>query len=76
MITKKHNKVKLHQIFNIASSKPIKLFDFIKIIEKNLNKKAKINLKPFQLGDVHKTFADTNDYINILITLHRQKLKN
>ena len=43
------------------------MFDFIKIIEKNLNKKAKINLKPFQLGDVHKTFADTNrlyKYIN------------
>ena len=67
MDKKKHNKIKRHQIFNIASSKPIKLFDFIKIIEKNLNKKAKINLKPFQLGDVHKTFADTNKlykYIN------------
>ena len=34
--------------------------EFVKAIESKLNKKAKINLKPLQKGDVYETYADTN----------------
>ena len=33
---------------------------FVKAIEKKLNKKAKINYKPLQKGDVYETYADVN----------------
>jgi len=49
-----------HQIFNIGSSKPIHLMKFINIIEKILGKKAMLNFKKMQSGDVLKTHADTS----------------
>ncbi len=45
------------RIFNIGNNKSIKLNNFIKIIEKSLNQKAKIIYKPIQLGDVKSTVA-------------------
>ena len=45
------------EIFNLARSKPEKLSTFIKIIEKKLNKKAKINYLPMQKGDAVDTFG-------------------
>jgi UDP-glucuronate 4-epimerase len=45
-------------IYNIGNSKPVKLMDFIKAIENALGKKAIIELKPMQQGDVKKTWAD------------------
>ena len=42
-------------VFNIASSKPKELKFFLNLIEKSLNKKAKINYKKMQPGDIHKT---------------------
>lgn len=45
-------------IFNLGNSKSIKLMKFINILEKNLNKKAKINFLPMQAGDVKNTHAD------------------
>jgi Nucleoside-diphosphate-sugar epimerases len=47
-----------HEIFNIGGAKQIKLLRFIDIIEKYLGKKAKINLKPMQQGDVKETNAN------------------
>jgi len=49
-----------HRIFNIGNSKPTFLMDYIAAIEKCLNKKAKINFLPMQLGDVKATYADTS----------------
>ncbi len=46
------------QVFNIGSENPHYLKKFLKIIEDNIGKKAKINFRPFQLGDVYKTHAD------------------
>jgi len=46
------------RIYNIANGNPIDLMDFVEIIEKKINKKAKINFLPMQLGDVPKTHAD------------------
>lgn len=49
------------RIYNIASSKKIKLINYIRILEKNLNKKAKIKLLSIQPGDIINTFADTKE---------------
>ena len=47
-----------YQIFNIASNKRIKLTNYVKLIEKFLNKKAKINLLPLQTGDVVDVYSN------------------
>ena len=47
-----------HRIFNVGNSSPIKVLDFIKILEKSLHKKAILELYPRQKGDVLKTAAD------------------
>ena len=49
-----------YRVFNIGNSNPICLNDYIKAIEKNLNKKAEIILERMQPGDVESTFASTN----------------
>ncbi len=49
----------LHKKFNIGSEKPIKILDFIKIIEDKLNLKAKKNYMPLQEGDMLNTFSDS-----------------
>ena len=50
----------------IGNNDPVKLLDFIKEIEINLNKKAILNFMPIQPGDVPKTFADVTDLIKDL----------
>jgi len=54
----KKNEMPINEIFNIGGSKPVKLLRMIDIIENYIGKKAKINLKPMQQGDVKKTNAD------------------
>ena len=46
------------RILNIGNTKPEKLMDFIKEIEINLGKKAKINFMRLQKGDIEKTVSD------------------
>ena len=41
-----------YQIYNIASNRRVKLTSYLKILEKNLEKKAKIKYLPLQKGDV------------------------
>lgn len=48
------------RIVNIGRNSSIKLSNFIKIIEENLNKKAKQTYLPIQPGDVKSTLADTS----------------
>jgi UDP-glucuronate 4-epimerase len=55
-ILKKQTKYKF-KLLNISSSKPIKLMNFVKIIEDILGKKIKKNYLKRQKGDVLKTFA-------------------
>ena len=66
-ISKVINKVDInrhhYKIYNIGNNKTIKVLNFIKLIEKNLNKKAiKINY-PNQDGDVSKTLANIENLI-------------
>ncbi|WP_306822726.1 SDR family NAD(P)-dependent oxidoreductase [Prochlorococcus marinus] len=56
-----------HKVFNVGNSKPIKLLDFLKVLEEILCVKANINYLPMQSGDVRATESDTTileDYIN------------
>lgn len=49
-----------YQIFNIGNSQPVKLMDFIEVIENEIGIKAKTELLPIPKGDVTKTYADTS----------------
>lgn len=50
-----------YKIYNIGNSDPLNLMDFISAIENALGKKAIIEYKPMQPGDVPATWADTDD---------------
>ena len=47
-----------YNVFNIGNGSPKKLIDYLKQIEKNLQKKAKIKKLPLQIGDIIKTHSD------------------
>jgi len=51
-------------IYNIGNNKPIELMDYIKALEKTLDKKAIINFLPLQPGDVPDTYANTDNLKN------------
>ena len=56
-----------HSIYNVCSSNPIKIKEFLNIIEDCLGKKAKIKLREKQKGDVIKTYGSNlkiNKFIN------------
>ncbi len=48
-----------YRIVNIGNSKTVDLMNFIHILEKVLNKKASIQFKSMQVGDVKETHSDT-----------------
>jgi UDP-glucuronate 4-epimerase len=50
-----------YKIYNIGNNNPAELFEFIRMLEAQLGRKAKMNLLPMQPGDVPKTFADVDD---------------
>ena len=50
-------KSKKYNIYNLGNQKPIKLMYLIKLLEKNLNKKAKIVFTKFKKTEMSKTHA-------------------
>ncbi|HLA91761.1 MAG TPA: NAD-dependent epimerase [Gemmatimonadaceae bacterium] len=50
-----------YRVFNIGSSRPIELLDFIDVLEHALGRKARKNLLAMQQGDVPATYADTTE---------------
>ena len=48
------------KVYNIGSSNPIRLLDFISELENALGKTANKNLMPMQQGDVYQTYADVS----------------
>jgi UDP-glucuronate 4-epimerase len=50
-----------YNLYNIGNNKPVKLMDFINILEKNLGKEARKEFLPMQDGDVYQTFADISE---------------
>ncbi len=53
------NKDKNYHIYNIGNGKPVHLKYLIKMLEKLLNRKAKIKYLPLQKGDMIKTYSNT-----------------
>jgi UDP-glucuronate 4-epimerase len=49
---------KKYDVFNLGNSSPVLLIDLIKAIENTVGKKAFIEYKPIQSGDVPVTYAD------------------
>ena len=47
-----------HKVYNLGNHKSEKLTDFIALIEQSLQRKAKMELEPMQMGDVASTYAD------------------
>ena len=47
-----------HKIYNIGNNRPVRLMRFIEILEEAIGKKANIDFKPMQPGDVHATYAN------------------
>lgn len=55
-----------YKIYNIGNNNPVQLLDFIKAIEKTLNREAKKEMLPIQPGDVPATWADVDGLIENL----------
>ena len=47
--------------YNIGNNRPVKLMDFIQILENCLGKEAQKELVAIQPGDVPETYADIDD---------------
>ena len=52
-----------YRLYNIGGNQPVKLLDFIAILEKTIGMEAKKNMLPAQPGDVEQTCADVDDLI-------------
>jgi len=50
-----------YRIYNIGSSAPVRLMDYIETLEKSLGKNAVKEFLPMQPGDVLNTFCDVSD---------------
>ncbi len=60
LIKKPSKKSIPYEIFNIGNGSPKKLLDYLKYIEKNLDKNTKIKKLPLQVGDIVKTHSNIN----------------
>src|SRR5260370_3804728 len=49
-----------YAIYNIGNHQPVALLEYIAALEKVLGRKAKLEMKPMQPGDVKATYADTS----------------
>jgi UDP-glucuronate 4-epimerase len=61
LINKPKNKKIPFNIFNIGNGNSKKLKEYIKLIEKNLDLKAKVKKLPIQLADIKKTHSDISN---------------
>ena len=50
-----------YKIYNIGNNQPVELMYLIETLEKELGKKAELNMQPLQPGDVPATYADVDD---------------
>ncbi len=50
-----------YRVYNIGHHQPVDLMDLVSVLEETLGRKAKINFKEMQPGDVEETFADVED---------------
>jgi len=48
-----------YAVYNIGNHSPVPLLDYIATLERTLGRKAQLEMKPMQPGDVKATYADT-----------------
>jgi UDP-glucuronate 4-epimerase len=48
-----------YAVYNIGNHQPVELLDYIALMEAALGKKARLEMKPMQPGDVKATYADS-----------------
>jgi UDP-glucuronate 4-epimerase len=53
-----------YAVYNIGNHQPVALLDYIAALEAALGKKARLEMKPMQPGDVKATYADTTSLRN------------
>ncbi len=51
----------LARILNIGNNRSENLLDFVRLIERELGRKAEIELLPMQAGDIEETYADVTE---------------
>lgn len=61
--TKRIETNEFYKVYNIGNNNSVKLLDFIKEIELNLDKVATKNMMEMQPGDVERTWANVNELI-------------
>ncbi len=49
-----------YAVYNVGNHRPVSLPDYIAALERALGKKATVEMRPMQPGDVKATYADTN----------------
>lgn len=49
-----------YEVVNLGESRTVELNELISLLEKNLNRRARINRQPMQPGDVPQTFSDVS----------------
>lgn len=54
-----------YRVYNIGNGSPVKLLDFIEALETSLGIVAEKNMLPMQPGDVHATWAETEDFFAV-----------
>ncbi|MCJ2013392.1 NAD-dependent epimerase [Methylobacterium sp. J-076] len=50
-----------YRLYNVGNSEPVDLMEMIGVLERALGRKALLDLRPMQPGDVPETYADTTD---------------
>ena len=65
-----------YKIYNIGNNSPVKLLEFIKAIEEELNMSAEKIMLPLQAGDVPATYADVADLVADLHYKPNTKIKD
>ena len=51
-----------HKVYNVGCSSPVRLSDFISLLEDALGRKAEKLMLPMQPGDLYQTFADSSAF--------------
>jgi UDP-glucuronate 4-epimerase len=50
-----------HRLYNIGNHTPVKLLDFIAVLERLTGRRAQLRMRPMAPGDVQRTYADVDD---------------
>ena len=51
-----------HKVYNVGCSSPVRLSDFVTLLEDALGRKAEKLMLPMQPGDLYQTFADSSAF--------------